>query len=358
MVKLTARNSTFLHNAKLFFNGQLYKHILHMAQEHGEHTAIEYVLENHYADTNNTFEAIFCAQRFETLGELMMFDPSAAPVAADTAPTVNAETWTPAVGMLVRFKQGIVLYGDNHDVDAIQGMGVVGKITRMDDGITVDFGLDGSYVCFADELEPASPPATAQPVNADAAGDAEPDGAGVDFGLQNKIDTLKYDLGIADDHIREQDQQIAALTRDLADAQAEAVALERELEAVKQAFDGYQSAALESEQAHARAMELLVEASNPFRVTYELTPKLTAPIIIPNQRNEKPQPRYGDLLYLLTAIDAAIPAAATALATVAAERAAADTGMVAALKAHDNGRRTSADNVLAMFADDDEGTIA
>jgi hypothetical protein len=41
--------------------------------------------------------------------------------------------------------------------------------------------------------------------------DHAPDGAGVDFGLQNKIDTLTFDLKVADDHITEQTTEITRL---------------------------------------------------------------------------------------------------------------------------------------------------
>lgn len=176
------------------------------------------------------------------------------------------------------------------------------------------------------------------------------DGAGIDFGLQNKVDTLKYDLSIADEHIREQDAQIAALTSELASAKAEAAALRKEREAVKQAFDGYQSAALEKEaqMPKYRIGDTVAIGENGMRGIG------TIEEIHISERGVEYSVYVDGESMAYTWREASLDRASAD----AAERAAADTGMVAALKAHDNGNRTSADNVLAMFADDDEGTIA
>lgn len=151
------------------------------------------------------------------------------------------------------------------------------------------------------------------------------DGAGIDFGLQNKVDTLKYDLSIADEHIREQDAQIAALTSELASAKAEAAALRRKADALT---DDLTIARTEYEVAKSALVTIH---------------RLVADMVKDGYTEDDP---------IYEAFEAA------EFLSRAYARTQPDADMVAALKARDNGNRTSADNVFAMFADGDEGTIA
>lgn len=68
----------------------------------------------------------------------------------------------------------------------------------------------------------------------------------IDFGLQNKIETLSFDLKVADDHISEQDAEIARL-RAIVDEQA------RDIAALGIALNGY----IEASEAQRR--ELVTE---------------------------------------------------------------------------------------------------
>lgn len=224
---------------------------------------------------------------------------------ANPAASANAAgVWTPAVGMLVRFKEGVILYGDNRDVDDLQAQRIVGKITRMDDGIAVDFGLDGSYVCFADELEPA---VSADTVNAAGVGEV----ADEMERFFTMSDAQKFsELINQADVIRKNDAQIAALTRDLADAVAERDALRKRIAFMRRDahFMVKTQYALDRHEIDAAFESIMAFADGRH-------PELSMP-----------DP--------------------------------ADAAMVAALRSRDNGNRTPADNVLAMFADGEDGTIA
>lgn len=292
MKKLTARNSTFLHNAKLMFGAPAYKRILAAAQ-HSEGQAWNVAREYISLDGSEATRKVMFSERYadlDTMFRAIKAEFSAEPaaiaanVSADAAPA-----WTPKPGDIVRFKRGVQLSGDNRDVDAIQGMGVVGKIVRRCAEVgyewTVSFGLDGDYNAATDELEPASTPApdaaqtaaagTVTVASIQAALDAiEWTDADSGSGIFAKVEQLSDGIGCEwffndtgrfldfeglgktpEDAMRKVKTMIDTDDRKVDPRDAEKAALERELEAVKQMFDGYQTAARETEQALTRDLE-------------------------------------------------------------------------------------------------------
>lgn len=126
------------------------------------------------------------------------------------------------------------------------------------------------------------------------------------------------------------DEQIAALTRDLEAARADAAALRAQVLGLIN---------------HGKAARFML--TQAVSIGLDLASA-------PNQR---------ELLdYIYSAVDEMPPEDFELPAVYAApdngQRVSAEAEMIAALRQRDNGNRTPADNVLAMFADDDEGTIA
>lgn len=124
--------------------------------------------------------------------------------------------------------------------------------------------------------------------------------------------------------------QIAALTRDLEAARADAAALRAQVLGLIN---------------HGKAARFML--TQAVSIGLDLASA-------PNQR---------ELLdYIYSAVDEMPPEDFELPAVYAApdngQRVSAEAEMIAALRQRDNGNRTPADNVLAMFADDDEGTIA
>lgn len=130
------------------------------------------------------------------------------------------------------------------------------------------------------------------------------------------------------DQVNDVFRTLSAVSDTLADVREERDALERELEAVKQMFDGYQAASLDTlddvQQYRGWIGELIDHLDH-------ISPMEALTRLLSFRRDYQAYTARNE------------------------EHTAA---MVAALRSRDNGNRVSADNVLAMFADGEDGTIA
>lgn len=247
--------------------------------------------------------------------------------------TDDAPAWTPAVGLRVRIKADAQLSGDNRDVDAIQEMGVIGKIIRRgtETGYdwVVSFGLDGDYSAATDELEPAPDAAQTAAAEAVTVADLPPFAPSeTDYANAMKI-------------IDQQAEQIAALARELEAANA-AADTERELHTatyqrlITQIDRMERQGAISQQISDERLGTLIEDADKLIDGLDNISPMEAMTRLLAFRRT------YAAFTQELHRAEAQADAAP----------------MIAALRQRDNGNRTSADNVLAMFGDDDEGTIA
>ena len=144
-------------------------------------------------------------------------------------------------------------------------------------------------------------------------------------------------------------------------AMATIAQLERELEAVKQMFDGYQTAARETEQALTRELEAARTEAAVLRAVLkslererdllrELILGITDPV-----NNYSPMEGLTKVYELKNRAASIVRVNVVQLTT--SELFPADAALASARQRADSGARTSADDVLAMFADDDAAVL-